>query len=55
VTQLASANPEAAAQIKRITWAGTESWEQLLEERAGMSGRMVLSEYTRAAIAKFVR
>ena len=53
VTQLVTANPEAAAQIKRITWAGTESWEQLLEERAGMSGRMVLSEYTRSAIDRF--
>ena len=51
--QLSIANPEAVQQIKKITWAGTDDWPTLLAERAAMSGRMVLSEYTRAAIAKF--
>ena len=51
--QLAAANPEALAQIKQISWRGTDSWPQLLEERAAMSGTLVLSEYTRTAIAKF--
>jgi methylglutaconyl-CoA hydratase len=53
VQQLAAANPDAVARIKAITWAGTESWPALLEERAGMSGSLVLSDYTRSAIAKF--
>lgn len=51
--QLAASNPEAMAGIKRVCWAGTENWESLLAERAEMSGRLVLSEFTRAAIAKF--
>jgi methylglutaconyl-CoA hydratase len=51
--QLAEANPDALARIKRITLEGTEHWPQLLEERAAMSGELVLSDYTRRAIAKF--
>ena len=51
--QLASSNPDALARIKRITWEGTDHWPSLLEERAAMSGELVLSDYTRAAIAKF--
>lgn len=50
---LAAANPDAVARIKRITWEGTDHWPQLLEERAAMSGELVLSDYTRGAIAKF--
>jgi methylglutaconyl-CoA hydratase len=52
-TTLASSNPEAMAKLKKIFWAGTESWEQLLDERAAMSGTLVLSDFTRMAIAGF--
>lgn len=41
---LASANPQAVAQIKRITSAGTEHWPALLEERAVISGSLILSD-----------
>ncbi len=51
--KLAGCNPEAMAQLKKVFWAGTESWETLLAERALMSGTMVLSEFTRNAIAGF--
>lgn len=51
--QLASSNPDALARIKKITLEGTDHWPELLEERAAMSGELVLSEYTRNAIAKF--
>jgi len=50
---LAASNPEALAHIKRITWAGTDHWPRLLEERAAMSGTLVLSDYTRRAIERF--
>lgn len=50
---LASSNPEAMRELKRIFWRDTEGWDQLLDERARMSGRMVLSEFTRNAIAGF--
>ncbi|HXT15122.1 MAG TPA: enoyl-CoA hydratase/isomerase family protein [Gemmatimonadaceae bacterium] len=51
--KLAASNPEAVARIKRITWEETQHWPQLLEERAAMSGSLVLSDYTRKAIAAF--
>jgi methylglutaconyl-CoA hydratase len=50
---LAAANPEAMAELKRVFWRGTEAWDALLAERAAMSGRLVLSEFTRSAIAAF--
>jgi methylglutaconyl-CoA hydratase len=51
--RLAGFNPDAMAEIKRVTWAGTEDWDALLAERAEISGRLVLSEFTRSAIATF--
>ena len=50
---LAASNPAAMTEMKRIFWAGTEGWEELLAERARISGGLVLSEFTRSAIAKF--
>jgi methylglutaconyl-CoA hydratase len=50
---LASSNPEAVRQIKANAWTGTEHWPGLLSERAAMSGRMVLSDYTKVAIRNF--
>jgi methylglutaconyl-CoA hydratase len=48
--KLSASNSEAVAQIKRITWAGTDHWPSLLEERAALSGRLVLSRVAREAI-----
>lgn len=50
---LMHSSPEAMAEMKKIFWKGTEQWDKLLIERAGISGRLVLSEFTRTAIAKF--
>ena len=50
---LAHSNPQAMAEMKKIFWKGTEHWDQLLIERAAISGRLVLSDFTRQAIAKF--
>jgi methylglutaconyl-CoA hydratase len=50
---LAASNPDAMALMKQVFWAGTDDWDTLLTERARMSGRLVLSEFTRSAIAKF--
>lgn len=52
-TTLAASNPEAMAMLKRVFWAGTEDWDTLLAERAGMSGTLVLSDFTRQAIGAF--
>ena len=51
--RLAQSNPEAMFELKRIFWQGTEDWDQLLSERAGISGRLVLSEFTRNEILAF--
>ncbi len=50
---LAHSSPEAMKEMKKIFWKGTEHWEQLLHERAGMSGRLVIGEYSKKAIEKF--
>lgn len=50
---LARSNPDAMARLKQVFWAGTEHWDVLLAERAMMSGTLVLSEFTRSAIARF--
>ncbi len=52
-SRLANSNPEAMSELKKIMWKGTEHWETLLTERAGISGKLVLSEFTRKAIEKF--
>jgi methylglutaconyl-CoA hydratase len=53
--ELAQYSPDAMAELKRILWRGTEDWGTLLPERAAISGRLVLSEFTREAIAAFKR
>src|SRR6516164_3227562 len=40
-------NPQAMAEMKKMFWRGTENWDQLLIERAGISGRLVLSDFTK--------
>ena len=50
---LAHSNPDAMMEMKRIFWKGTEHWDELLKERAAISGRLVLSKFTRNAIEKF--
>jgi len=51
--RLSESNPEAMNELKHIFWQGTANWDQLLIERAGISGRLVLSEFTRNAIHAF--
>lgn len=51
--RLAHSSPDAMAQLKKVLWHGTENWDVLLSERAAISGQLVLSDFTRNAIAKF--
>ena len=51
--QLSHSSPEAMAEMKKIFLQGTENWDDLLCHRAEISGRLVLSNYTKEAIAKF--
>jgi methylglutaconyl-CoA hydratase len=51
--QLAHSSPEAMAELKKVFWQGTENWDELLSKRAEVSGRLVLSHFTKEAISKF--
>tara|TARA_R110002050_G_C8962353_1_gene514575 strand:- start:5103 stop:5876 length:774 start_codon:yes stop_codon:yes gene_type:complete len=51
--KLNSYNPEAMSHIKQVFWEGTEHWETLLYKRAEISGKLVLSDFTKNAIAQF--
>ena len=51
--KLAKSNPEAMLLLKKVFWEGTENWDQLLAERAAMSGKLVLSDFTVNAINSF--
>ena len=51
--QLAKSSPEAMRDLKAILWKGSEDWDLLLEQRAEISGRLVLSDFTKNFIKKF--
>ena len=51
--QLNQSNPEAMALLKKVFWEGTENWDALLKERAAMSGKLVLSDFSKNSISKF--
>ncbi len=53
INELAQYNKEALADIKEVLWEGTENWDSLLYERAAISGRLVLSDFTKNALEKF--
>jgi methylglutaconyl-CoA hydratase len=52
-TKLASYNPEALLEMKKIFWENTQNWETLLPERAQISGKLVLSDFTKKALQQF--
>lgn len=52
-TTLSHYNPEAMHELKKVLWKGTEHWDELLHERAAISGKLILSEYSKDFIKKF--
>ncbi len=50
---LATSSSEAMREIKKIFWNGTEHWNDLLKERAAISGRLILSDHAKKAISSF--
>ncbi len=50
---LSHSNPEAMKELKKLFWQGTENWDELLKERAAISGRLILSDYSKSFIEKF--
>jgi methylglutaconyl-CoA hydratase len=51
--ELCSFNQEAVNEIKKLFWRGTDHWDTLLEEQAIISGRLVLSSFTKEKLNKF--
>lgn len=50
---LSKYNPDAMSEMKKMFWEGTDHWDQLLKERAAISGRLVLGEFTKKTLAKY--
>ena len=50
--QLSQYNPEALLEMKKIFWEGTAHWDELLIQRAEITGKLVLSDFTKEALAK---
>lgn len=48
--KLANYNPNALLEMKKVLWEGTENWSTLLYERAEISGKLVLSDFSRNAL-----
>ena len=53
VSKLAGYNPEALYEMKKVLWENTGDWENLLYERAAISGKLVLSDFTKNALNQF--
>ncbi len=50
---LSAYNSEALKEMKKILWKETNHWNTLLLERAEISGKLVLSDFTKKALEKF--
>lgn len=54
-TELAASSLEAMKEIKKMLWAGTDHWSELLNERAAISGRLVLTKASRTIIEGLIK
>lgn len=50
---LSHSSPEAMHHIKKVCWEGTAHWDELLAERARISGSLILSDFSKEFIANF--
>lgn len=51
--KLASYNSEALKEWRKVLWKNTEHWQTLLPDRAAITGKLALSEFTKNTLAKF--
>ena len=51
--QLCSYNPESLTKLKETLWEGTSDWDELLKKRAAISGRLVLSDFTKQQLKNY--
>ena len=50
--KIATSHDKATKELKKIFWEGTEHWDNLLSERAKISGELILSNFSKQSIAK---
>ncbi|MBW4359175.1 enoyl-CoA hydratase/isomerase family protein [Flavobacterium taihuense] len=50
--KLSHYNPDALYEMKKVFWEGTAHWDKLLKERAAISGKLVLSDFSKNALIK---
>jgi len=50
---LCTYNPDAMQEMKKVFWTGTKNWDELLKERAKISGRLVLSAFTKKTLQNY--
>ena len=48
--KLLTSSPQALQALKKVLWQGTQQWDELLDERAGISGRLVITDAAQNAI-----
>jgi methylglutaconyl-CoA hydratase len=51
--RLAKSSPDAMKDLKAVMWSGTEHWDTLLEQRAEISGRLILTDFAKYTIQQF--
>jgi methylglutaconyl-CoA hydratase len=51
--ELANYNHQALSELKKIFWENTQHWNELLPQRAQISGKLVLSDFTKNALQQF--
>jgi len=51
--KLCKYNPEASRELKKTLWQNTDSWDDLVNKRAAVSGKLVLSDFTKKALEQF--
>jgi methylglutaconyl-CoA hydratase len=50
---LCTYNQDAMIEMKKVFWRGTENWDNFLAERAAISGRLVLSDFTKEKLKSY--
>lgn len=55
INALKSKSIPALLQLKKVFWEGTDHWDTLLESRAEMSGKLILTMEAKQAIQSFLK
>ena len=54
-TALTHASPTAVRELKQSFWKGCEHWDTYLAEKAAISGKLILSDFSKKELARLVK